>query len=73
MSTQQFQVGRTYQTRSICDHDCIITATIVRRTAKRVTVQLRDRVKVLGIGTYDGVEFIRPWGNYSMSPIIRAE
>jgi len=69
----QFQVGRTYQTRSICDHDCIITATIVSRTAKRLTADTQRGRKVFGIGQYDGVEFIRPWGNYSMSPIIRAD
>jgi len=36
MST--FVVGKTYTTRSVCDHDCIISATIVKRTAKTVTL-----------------------------------
>ena len=32
-----FQVGNTYTTRSICDHNCIISVTIAKRTEKTVT------------------------------------
>jgi hypothetical protein len=35
--TNQFQIGRTYSTRSICDHNCIFAFTILGRTAKTVT------------------------------------
>lgn len=31
--TTQFAAGKTYSTRSIGDHDCIIAVTIARRTA----------------------------------------
>jgi hypothetical protein len=67
-----FEVGQTYSTRSIGDHNCIIRVTIARRTAKTVTT---TEGKTFRVGAYyrDGHEMIRPWGNHSMCPIITAE
>lgn len=66
---QAFEINKTYQTRSIGDHNCIFSITILDRTAKTVkTIE----GKTLRVGTYEGVEFVRPMGNYSMAPIIRA-
>lgn len=70
--TTRFQVGRTYQARSICDYDCIISVTVERRTAKRLTAKVGNAVKTLGIGIHDNAEFVRPWGRYSMAPIVSA-
>lgn len=67
--TTKFEVGKTYTTRSICDHDCIIRVTVAKRTAKTITT---DAGKVLRVGEYDGAEFVKPWGTYSMAPIVRA-
>ncbi len=64
-----FEVGKTYTTRSICDNNCIISVTVAKRTAKRLTT---SEGKILGISIYDGKEQVRPWGNYSMAPIVRA-
>ena len=66
----KFEAGKTYQTRSIGDADCIIRETIAKRTAKTVTTA---GGKTFRVGEYNGSEFIRPWGSYSMAPIIRAE
>jgi hypothetical protein len=81
----KFEVGKTYQTRSICDHDCLITMTVVDRTAKTVRMVEGDGkaplklngdnkpVKTFRPRTSDnGVEFIWPWGHYSMSPLLDA-
>lgn len=65
----KFEPGKTYATRSVCDADCIIRATIDRRTARSVWVD----GKAFRVDVYDGAEFIRPWGRYSMSPVIRAD
>jgi hypothetical protein len=65
-----FEIGKTYSTRSICNHDCIISVTVVKRTAKTITT---DEGKLLRIGIFDGCEFVRPWGTYSMAPIVTAE
>lgn len=67
--TQKFEVGQTYQTRSIGDADCIIAATIAKRTAKTVTTTAG---KTYRVSEYDGAECIKPWGSYSMAPILRA-
>jgi hypothetical protein len=32
----KFEVGRTYSTRSVCDHNCIFSYTVTRRTDKTV-------------------------------------
>lgn len=66
----KFLPGKTYKTCSICDHECIISVTVKSRTAK--TIKTTDG-KVSRCGIHNGIEFVRPWGNYSMAPIIRAE
>ena len=68
MST--FQVGSTYATRSACDHDCIIRVTVAKRTAKTITT---DDDKVLRVSEYRGIEQVKPWGSYSMAPIVGAD
>lgn len=67
---QTFQIGGTYQTRSVCDSDCIIRVTVATRTAKTIKT---SEGKTLRIGAYDGAEFVKPWGSYSMAPIVRAD
>jgi hypothetical protein len=71
----RFEVGKTYETRSICDHDCIIQLTITARTAKTVTgVDRFGGVKTFRpyISDHYKAEIVRPWGSYSMSPIMSA-
>lgn len=66
----KFQVNKTYTARSIGDANCVFEFTIIARTAKRVTINLRgERVK-RGIFIYDGVECFRPFGNYSMAVVV---
>lgn len=67
---QKFNAGQTYKTRSICDHNTVISITVAKRTAKTITT---TEGKTLRIAEYDGAEFVRPWGNYSMCPIINAK
>jgi hypothetical protein len=64
-----FQAGKTYTTRSACDHDCVIRVTVASRTAKTIKTEAG---KTLRIGVYQGVEFVKPWGSYSMAPIVNA-
>ncbi|MDI1301982.1 MAG: hypothetical protein PSX71_08765 [bacterium] len=68
----QFKAGKTYQTRSACDHNCIITVTVDKRTAKTITTRVMGEIKTLRIGIHDGAEFVKPWGSFSMSPIVKA-
>lgn len=65
-----FQAGKSYATRSICDHNCIIRVAVVSRTAK--TIKTADG-KTLRVSQYNGIEQVRPWGSYSMAPIVGAD
>lgn len=66
----QFEVGKTYYTRSIGDHNCIIRRTIARRTAK--TIETTDGGKFRIFLDCNGAEAIRPWGRFSMAPVLSA-
>lgn len=70
--TAQFQVGRTYQVRSICDYECIFSFVILSRTEKTVSIRAHNNVRRRKIRLVDGVECIDPFGRYSMSPVLRA-
>ena len=73
----QFTTGNTYGARSICDSDCIFKFEVIKRTEK--SIWLKDlsgmkkgvyRVKVTNLDSE--AETCSPLGNYSMSPILRA-
>lgn len=68
-----FQIGKTYSTRSVCDHSCIISLTVLARTAKTIKAEVRDQVKTLRIAEHNGQETVKPWGSYSMAPVIAAK
>lgn len=68
----KFEAGKTYATRSPCDHNCVITVTVGPRTEKMITAVVDGVRKNFRIFEVDGIESFRPWGNYSMAPTIRA-
>jgi len=70
----KFEADKTYATRSVCDHDCVISVTVLKRTAKTIKALVRGAEKTLRIFIdMDGNEAVRPWGSYSMAPIVTAE
>lgn len=68
--TIAFETGKTYFTRSVCDHDTIFEITVKRRTAKTIWTECG---KTLRVNVYNGVEQVKPIGSYSMCPIIGAD
>lgn len=70
MST--FEVGKTYSTRSIGDHNCIVRVAVVSRTAKTIKAQVGVEMKTMRVSEYRGNEQVKPWGSYSMAPIVDA-
>jgi len=70
-----FQVGRTYTTRSVGDHECIFSLTVESRTKCFITTVATKHQpsKRLGVHEWDGAEAVAPEGRYSMCPIIRAD
>ena len=71
--TTQFQVGRTYATRSICDHECVFSFVIISRTAKTVTTTVHGKIVRRGLSIWNGVEQFAPFGRYSMAAIVGAD
>lgn len=71
----KLEVGKTYATPSIVDSSYMVTATIVSRTTKRVTFQMKGESKTVtkGVFIYDGKECFYPRGQYSMCPTLRAD
>lgn len=74
---KKFEIGKTYYTQHACNSDCIIRAKCVKRTASTVTMV----TGMYGERTYRimreserffHAEAIRPYGSYSMAPIIDA-
>lgn len=72
---KQFQIGKTYSTRSIGDHNAVFSFTIISRTQKSVTVREDGALTTVQrrVQSRDGVEQFMPYGNYSMAPTIRAD
>ena len=66
----KFQIGKTYYTRSIVDADTIVRVTIAKRTDKTIVTAAGDRLR---INVWQGVEQVKPWGSYSMAPIVGAD
>lgn len=69
MELIKFEEGKTYSTPSICDSDCIFSVTVARRTDKSIFTSEGKRLKIY---VYEGREQVKPYGTYSMAPIIDA-
>ena len=70
----KFEKGKIYATRSICDHNCVFSFKIIKRTDKSVYIQERDgTIARKGLTVYNGVEQFFPYGRYSMAAIISAD
>lgn len=70
-----FVVGSTYECRSFADYDCRWTFTVVKRTARFVTLvnaYNADDVHRVGVRVWNGVEACSPIGTYSMAPVLTA-
>ena len=69
---KNIETGSTLMARSICDSECIFTATVIERKKSFVTVKadgIVSRVKVRI--DHLGNEFCYALGQYSMAPMFR--
>ena len=66
----KFETGKTYYTRSVADYDTIVRVTVAKRTDKTIVTAGGDRLR---INVWQGVEQVKPWGSYSMAPIVGAD
>lgn len=66
----KFQPGQTYYTRSVADYDTIVCVTVAKRTTKTIVTAAGDRLR---INVWNDVEQVKPWGSFSMAPIVSAD
>ena len=71
----KFETGKTYTATSAGDSDCHWVFTVVRRTAKTVWIQDNEELAAGPVARRvhtcsEGKEFVRPFGVYSMSPVL---
>jgi len=71
-ASTKLATGRTYRCRSICDHDCIFSFTVIGRTAQWVTITAHSKPVRRKVRLVNGIEHIDPHGRYSMSPVLAA-
>lgn len=80
----KFETGKTYTTRLITSHDSIISFYVIKRTDKTVTVtgdfmdtyaaeRQAPHTMRLSLKLGQDVETFRPWGSYSMCPVVSAD
>lgn len=73
---KKFEIGQTYSMRSICDHNCVWTYTVTKRTAQTITITDGKETKTCRISKkyseYRNAETILPLGQYSMAPMLTA-
>lgn len=67
-----FEIGHKYFDTSACDHKCVYTIEIVKRTAKTVTFLRNGKERRTKLFCDERGEYIIPY-NYSMAPVFRAE
>lgn len=74
---KKFEIGQTYTMRSICDHNCVWSYTITKRTAQTITITDGKETKTCriskAISQYRNAETIYPLGQYSMAPSLCAD
>jgi hypothetical protein len=70
---KSFTTGQQVSCRSACDHDTVWTFEVVKRTAKFVTLRdvCSDETVRVGVLTSNGAEWCKPFGTFSMCPVLR--
>lgn len=73
---KKFEINKTYSMRSACDHDCIWTYKVIKRTEATITITDGKETKTCRINKkyseYRNTETIFPLGRYSMCPMLSA-
>jgi hypothetical protein len=66
------QAGQTITGRSVCDSECIFSATVDARKGGFATIKFQGNTKRVKIHAMDDCEFVFPCGRYSMAPVLKA-
>lgn len=69
----QFEVGKTYAQRFMCDWDSIAYFKVIGRTAKTVMIEgTGGKITKRRVSVYCGKEQFKPFGSYSMAMVVDA-
>ena len=70
-----FEINKTYSMNSACDHNCVWTAKVLKRTAKFVTLRVSGEKEPVRckVHVWQDSESCYPLGTYSMCPVLTAE
>ncbi len=73
-SINRFEVGRTYSTSSVCDHNCIYSYEVISRTEKTITIMdiFSKSISRRKVHIFRGAESVYPEGSFSMCPVLTA-
>lgn len=71
----RFEVAGTYELSAPTCHTWKTRFTVIDRTARFVTLHQAGEAEPIrkGIYVYNGAEHTRPYGSYSMNPIVSAD
>ncbi len=69
----QFEAGKMYKGRSIGDADCIIVIDVLSRTRCTIKAKTARGVQTFRVGLHNNIEYVKPWGSYSMAPHVFAD
>jgi len=67
----KFEVGKSYSAKSVCDHNCVFSIEVTKRSSKMITYIYNGTEKRSKVREFEGNECVIP-DNYSMAPIFRA-
>ncbi len=71
---KQFEIGKTYSCRSICDYNCIRSFQIIARTDKTIKTACGKTLRFnQKLSDYNQAETVFPLGRYSMAPVLTAD
>lgn len=71
---KQFEIGKTYSCRSVCDYDCIFTYDIASRTDKTIRTKCGKTLRINPqLTAMNNAETVFPEGRYSMAPVLSAD
>jgi hypothetical protein len=70
---KEFVVGSEVSCRSLGDWDCVFRFTVLKRTAKFVTLLYHGKERRVALRHWgDGAEYCYPLGMHSMAPMLKA-
>lgn len=69
---KKFEIGKEYFDTSACNHECVFTIKIIKRTDKTVTFERNGETRRTKLFSDERGEYIIP-DRYSMAPVFRAE